>query len=70
MRPGDLVQVLPVAWDNGALQGRGTLVAIRKQRTEVGYLVRLDGEEKALYFGPLRVIPLSEESQQHIVAGE
>lgn len=67
MIPGQRVEVLPVAWDRGMLKGPGVLVAIRRQRNEVGYLVRLDGDEKALYFGPGRVIPLSD---QHIGGAE
>lgn len=72
MKAGERVEVRPVRWDDGQLSGRGTIIAVRKVRDEVGYLIRLDAdsESRPLYFGPERVIPISEESQQHMVAGE
>lgn len=72
MKAGDACEVLPVRWDDGCLSGRGTIIAVRKVRSEVGYLVRLDGdpEDRPLYFGPERVISRSEDSQQHIGGAE
>lgn len=70
MKAGERVEVRPVKWDDGRLSGRGTIIAVRKVRDEVGYLVLLDGDDRSLYFGPERVIPISEDSHQHMVAGE
>lgn len=37
---------------------------------EAGCMVLLDGERKPLYFGANSLMPVSEESTRHMVAGE
>lgn len=68
MRPGDRVVVRAV--EDSLLQGTGTLIAVRRQRSETGYLVLLDGEPRSSYFGPDRVIAVSEDSSRHIGGAE
>lgn len=68
MKAGDRVVVRAVS--DSILRGPGTIIAVRTQRSETGYLVLIDGEERSSYFGPQRVLPLSEESSKHIAGAE
>jgi len=49
---------------------KGTVVSAHRTRSEIGYMVLLDGERLAIYFGPAALIPISEDSSRHITGGE
>lgn len=63
MKPGDLVVVQEIEPNDTEFAGRiGTVTSVRRQLTEVGFLVLLEGETDSLYFGPQRLIAISDDT--------